>query len=132
MPEKQDYPLLNARKVEILQRRLTDLEGIEIDFCYFNRGATALNIGLTHPNKGPLDNGGIDDFLYEVGLEFDLNKAQILDKWYCRNGKHYTFRRRGALWVAEGDNGYSEDETRILVQWLGKLTREQKEELEYA
>lgn len=127
MPEKQKthYPILSQRNIGELVHELTKLGGIELDFVNANQGSLALNIGLDHKDKGPLDNDGIDGLLGIVGFQF--KRCFELDKIYGRTQKYYIFQWRKGLWVAIGDNGYAEDWTRILIKWADKLDRDTRE-----
>lgn len=122
------YPIISNKRISTLKKQLHIPNEIEIDFIEANKNTLALQIGLDHNDKGPINNEGIDDLLSNIGLVF--HPVDYLDDRYGKTTKYYQFNWKGNLWIGMGDNGYHRDWTRISIHWREKLTPHAQKEID--
>ena len=144
--EKSPYPRISKKGLDDFIRQLSWIrDGSEIKELIFNAKSLALHLEIEHKKELPLflseedipedinydlyfegEKAGVNEVIdqslaYFLGMEF--RRDRLLDDEYGER-KWYTKQVGKGMWLAEGDNHYSEDFTRLDIEWVRKLDRE--------
>ena len=123
---KARFPKISKTRLERVVKKIKSAKGVTLSSSSANRGDYAAFFSMNHSSDiGPLDPEWGDDLIARLGFLFNYNCAN--DNRFGNNEGYCFYPHRGRVFLAYKDNGYSEDYTRVSVNWERELSPQERE-----